>query len=59
MLENRKKSSKSEYKYIDLPEEFNQIQSGDTIDVFTISDTTFIRFIPRGFECNNKTIVKI
>lgn len=48
-----------EYKHINLPEEFNQIQSGDTINVYTIGDTTFIRFIPPNSICNNKTIVRI
>lgn len=48
-----------EYKYIDLPEEFNQIQSGDTIMMYNIGDTTYLRFIPRGTVYNNITIVKI
>lgn len=52
-----KDQQKSEYKYIDLPEEFNQIQSGDTINVYQSNDTIFIRFIPRNYSCNNKTVV--
>ncbi len=49
-----------EYKYLDLPEEFNQIQSGDTLNVYIIRDTTFIRFIPPNSNFhNNKTIIKI
>ncbi len=55
----RQDTKSSEYKYLDLPEEFNQIQSGDTINVYTIGDTTFIRFIPPNTICNNKTIIKI
>lgn len=54
-----KDQQKSEYKYIDLPEEFNQIQSGDTINVYQSNDTIFIRFIPKNYSCNTKTIVTI
>ena len=53
------KKEHPEYKYIDLPEEFNQIQSGDTIMMYNIGDTTYLRFIPRGTVYNNITIVKI
>lgn len=53
------KKEQPEYKYIDLPEEFNQIQSGDTIMMYNIGDTTYLRFIPRGTVYNNITIVKI
>lgn len=51
------KKQPSEYKYLDLPEEFNEIKSGDTINVYQSNDTIFIRFIPRNYSCNNKTIV--
>jgi len=53
------KKQPSEYKYLDLPEEFNEIKSGDTINVYQLNDTIFIRFIPKNYPCNNKTIVKI
>lgn len=50
---------KSKYKYLDLPEEFNQIKAGDTINVYQSNDTIFIRFIPKNYSCNTKTIVTI
>ena len=53
------KKQPSEYKYLDLPEEFNEIKSGDTINVYQSNDTIFIRFIPKNYSCNTKTIVTI
>lgn len=53
------KKQPSEYKYLDLPEEFNQIKAGDTINVYQSNDTIFIRFIPKNYSCNTKTIVTI
>lgn len=46
-------------KYLDLPEEFNQIKPGDTVNVYQIGNTTFIRFIAPNSHPLNKTIVKI
>lgn len=46
-------------KYLDLPEEFNQIQPGDSIDMYSINDTMYIRFIPKNTTPHNKTIIKI
>jgi len=46
-------------KFLDLPEEFNQIQPGDSVDMYSINDTMYIRFIPKNTTPHNKTIVKI